>query len=294
MYLAYSTNPHLPRVRMQAVRLVQQGWSTRQVARHFGFDHSTVVRWVNRSLPNPRARTIPTRSSRPHTHPASLSRETVQAIMDYRIKYRRCAEVIHHLLIRDGYDVSLSSVKRTLKREGFIKTNPWKRLHQSQPRPSVVKPGSLVEIDVVHRMKQDKKILYVYTLLDVFSRWSHAVVTERINTHRSLMLITTAQRRFPQIIQTIQSDHGSEFSTWFTEHIQKRGISHRHTRVRKPTDNGHVERFNRTIQEECLDRVPTTLKAYRKAIPEYINFYNIERPHLSLNMKTPLDVVRSY
>lgn len=279
---------------MQAVRLVQQGWSTRAVARYTGFNQSTIVRWVNRSLSNPRARTIPTTSSRPHTHPAALSREIVQAIMEYRIKYRRCAEVLHHLLLREGYDVSLSSVKRTLKREGFIKTSPWKRFHLSLERPLVVKPGSLVEIDVVHRMKQDRTILYVYTLLDVFSRWSHAVVTERINTHRSLMLITTAQRRFPQTIQVIQSDHGSEFSTWFTEHVQKRGITHRHTRVRKPTDNGHVERFNRTIQEECLDRVPTTLNAYRKVIPEYIHFYNTERPHLSLNMKTPLEVMRSY
>gem|GEM_PF-5339638 len=28
MYMAYSQNPHLPHVRMEAVRLVRSGWST--------------------------------------------------------------------------------------------------------------------------------------------------------------------------------------------------------------------------------------------------------------------------
>src|SRR3989344_4298199 len=136
MYMSYTTNPHLPKVRMDAVRLIRQGWSTRQVARYFGYNQSTVVRWVNRSFVNPRARTIPTRSSRPYHHPDKLSYEIIQTIIDYRIKYQRCAEVIHHLLDKDGYNVSLSSVKRTLKREGFIKHNPWKRYHRTTPRPN--------------------------------------------------------------------------------------------------------------------------------------------------------------
>ncbi|MBI4160446.1 MAG: DDE-type integrase/transposase/recombinase, partial [Candidatus Yanofskybacteria bacterium] len=38
-------------------------------------------------------------------------------------------------------------------------------------------------------------------------------------------------------------DHGSEFSKWFTKVVEYSGVSHRHTRVRTPTDNGHIERF---------------------------------------------------
>lgn len=41
-------------------------------------------------------------------------------------------------------------------------------------------------------------------------------------------------------------------------------------------------------------RVPKTLKAYRKAIPEYLDFYNNERPHMGINMQTPLEVMQSY
>jgi len=92
----------------------------------------------------------------------------------------------------------------------------------------------------------------------------------------------------------LQSDHGSEFSTWFTKHVGTRRIAHRHSRVRKPNDNGHVERFNRTLQEECLRSIPKTFKVYKKAIPEYIRYYNTERLHMGLNYQTPSEVMRSY
>ncbi|MBU0597550.1 integrase core domain-containing protein, partial [Patescibacteria group bacterium] len=35
-------------------------------------------------------------------------------------------------------------------------------------------------------------------------------------------------------------------------------------------------------------------KRYQKEITEYLHFYNTERPHMGLNMKTPMQVVRSY
>lgn len=49
MYMPYSNNPNLPRVRRDAVRLVRSGWSVRRVARHFGFTHSAIVKWVKRA-----------------------------------------------------------------------------------------------------------------------------------------------------------------------------------------------------------------------------------------------------
>jgi hypothetical protein len=90
------------------------------------------------------------------------------------------------------------------------------------------------------------------------------------------------------------NDHGSEFSKWFTKRILERGMAHRHSRVRQPNDNAHLERFNRTLQEECLARSSRSLTAWRRALPAYLHWYNEERPHLGLDMRTPLDVVRSY
>jgi hypothetical protein len=44
-----TSNPNLDRVRMQAVLLVIRGRTTPEVARHFGYSHSSVVRLVQRA-----------------------------------------------------------------------------------------------------------------------------------------------------------------------------------------------------------------------------------------------------
>lgn len=292
MYMAYTTNPHLPKVRMQAVRLVRSGWSIRQVARYTGFSHGAVINWLARA-PLDGRRSIPTLSSRPHHHPFELKSDIIQAIIDCRVKYHRCAEVTQYLLQRDGIEVSLSSVKRVLKRQGLITRSPWKKQHAYTPRPVAEKPGILVQIDTIVDGAPDDR-LYIYTLLDVCSRWAHAWPVIQTNTHRSFAFIKQAQIVSPFTFQTLQSDHGAEFSQGLTRHLLARGLSHRHSRVRTPSDNGHLERFNRTIQEECLNRVPRILKRYQKEITDYLHFYNHERPHMGLNMQTPMQVVISY
>lgn len=292
--MPYTTNPNMPRLRAKAAKLVlEEGWSTRQVARYTGFNQSTIVRWVNKFKKHNYRNKIPTESSKPHSHPNQLSPKIVQKIIEYRLKHQRCAEVLHHLLTKDGYDVSLSSVKRTLKRNGLTKYSKWKKWHQYPEKPKPEKPGILVQVDtIVDGPHTDR--LYVYTMLDVCTRWSHAKVIERINTHASWQFIEEAKSKMPFKLRLIQSDHGPEFSKSFTKCLKAHEIDHRHSRVRKPTDNAHVERFNRTIQEECLLRVPKTFKAYQKAIPEYLHHYNFERPHMGLNMLTPNEVMQSY
>ena len=292
--MPYTTNPHMPRIRIEAARLVlNKGWSTRQVARYTGFNQSTIVRWVNILKKSNTGHGIPTQSSRPHSHPNELPLAIVHAIIAYRMKHRRCAEVIHHLMVRDGYKVSLSSVKRTIKRAGLTRYSKWKKWHQYDERPKPEKPGILVQIDtIVDGPHYDR--LYVYTMLDVCSRWSFAMPIERISTRASWEFIQAAQNSMPFELKLIQSDHGAEFSKWLTKTLKANKISHRHSRVRKPTDNAHVERFNRTIQEECLMRVPKTLESYKKAIPDYLHFYNYERPHMGIEMQTPSQVMQSY
>jgi len=294
MDMSYTTNPHFPRLRLEAARLVlKDGWSTREVARHTGFNQSSIVRWVNYAKLNHVDHTIPTQSSRPHHHPRQLSSDVVHAILEYRQKHRRCAEVLHYLLTKDGYIVSLSSVKRTLKRAGVTRYSKWKRWHRYEPRPMPEKPGLLVEIDtIVDGQFTDR--LYIYTLIDVCSRWTYAYPLEKISTHASWAFVRSAQKELPFPLRLLQSDHGAEFSKHFSKQLLAHDIQHRHTHVRSPTENGHLERFNRTIQEECLNRIPKTLQAYRKAIPEYLHFYNTERPHMALQMQTPLKVMQSY
>lgn len=291
--MPYTTNPHMPRLRHQiACMVLRDNWSTREVARYTGFNQSTIVRWVEKARYSTRT-SIPTTSSKPHSHARQLSCEIVSAIVAYRKKYRRCADVLHYLMIKDGYSVSLSSVKRTLKRNHLIYPSPWKKWHQYPPRPVPEKPGVLVELDTMMD-GVPKNRLCAYALIDVCSRWAYAYPAERISTHQSLRFVNQAQETAPFRFKTLQSDHGPEFSKYFTTQLEAKDFVHRHSRVRRPTDNGHVERFIRTLQEECLIRIPRSFDSWQKEIPEYIRYYNTERPHMGLNMKSPLEVMQSY
>lgn len=287
----YSTNPNLPRIRREAAALVAKGWSARKVGRYFGFHHTAVMRWVRESE-RMGHHPIPTRSSKPKSHPNELPSDVVKKIVALRLATGRCAEVLHRQLKDNGVEVSLSSVKRTLDRRHLVKKrSPWKRWHHSAPRPQAAQPGALVQIDTVHLMVNQKERLYVFTLLDVCSRWAYAKAFAANTAGNTLRFVKEAQREASFLFDHLQTDHGPEFGKWFVRQVQ---IRHRHSRVRRPNDNAHLERFNRTLQEECLDKVPRDIRATNRALKKYLAYYNTERLHLGINLQTPLQVVRSY
>jgi len=80
MYMAYTTNPNLPKVRMQAVNLLYEGWPVRRVARYIGVAPGTVSKWRKKDCCYG-LRPIPTKSSRPHSCPWALKQEIVNAIV---------------------------------------------------------------------------------------------------------------------------------------------------------------------------------------------------------------------
>lgn len=284
-------NPNLPRVRGQAVELVRRGWGVRRVARYFGFSHSAVVKWVAKSRKRGYG-DIPTEKSRPKRSPRALSRELVDEIIRERTGRRRCAEHVYHALKNRGIVVSLSSVKRTLDRCHLLKKRSlWKRPHDATPRPQPTHSGALLQADTIHILAPDGSRIYVYTLIDLFSRWAYAEVVEKIGAEISVQFIDRARRIAMFSFELVQTDHGSEFSTWFTHALWLRGVKHRHSRVRQSNDNAHVERFNRTIQEECLDRTTHSLESFRAVLPNYLNYYNNARTHMGINYQIPCQLV---
>lgn len=287
----YTTNPQMPKLRARAVNMVLSGQSVSEVARYFGYSKSAVSKWVKKSPPS-RVHFIPTLSSRPHHHPRELGEDIVEKIIEYKRRYKRCSEVIHQHLINDGIEVSLNSVKRKLDYAGLIKKrSPWKRLHLPLERPKALKPGDLVMVDTIHLMINEKKRIYVYTLIDVYSRWCYAWATDRINSQVSVKFLRKAQGLAPFKFGCIQSDHGSEFSQNFSERIR---VIHRHSRIRKPNDNSYLERFNRTLQEECLKELPVDIRTFNRKLPKYLNYYNTERLHMGINFQTPISLINCF
>jgi len=286
--MTYVTNSNMPRIRRDAANLVYSGWSTRKVARHFGFSQSVIVKWVKKAKIlgyHP----IPTESSRPHHHPRQISEEIIKKIIDIRLKTNRASEVVHQYLLNEGIQISLNSVRRTIDRHGLMKKRSHlKRYHPPVDRPYPLKSGDLVETDTIHRMIDRKKRLYVFTLIDVYSRWVYAKAYERMNSATGVKFIQEAQRESSFHFNMIQSDHGPEFGKWFVERIKK---SHRYTRIGKPNDNSHIERFNRTLQEECLDKIDTDVNKINCALKEYLGYYNYERLHLGISLKVPMQLI---
>lgn len=286
--MAYTKNPYLPRVRQEAADLVKRGWSTRKVGRRFGVGSSTVSKWMKKAKTYG-YRPIPTLSSKPKRSPRALPETIVWKIFHQRMQSRRCAEVVHKELANQGVVVSLSSVKRTLDRSGLLKKHsPWKRYHAPTERPSASRPGDLVEVDTIHILLPDNTRIYVFTLIDVYSRWAYARAYGRANCHSARAFVRGARRCASFSFQTIQSDHGSEFSSNFTDRV---GIAHRHSRVRKPNDNAHLERFNRTLQEECLDLIPKNVREINHALKKYLPYYNEKRLHLGISLRTPRELL---
>lgn len=287
----YTNDPKQPRVRRDAV-LFAKKHGVRTAARRYGVSPGTITKWSQRAR-KIGLHPIPTYSSRPRSHPNTLPDTITDLIVSIRLEHNRSAEVVYKRLKDEhGIEVSLASVKRTLDRRGLLrKRSPWKRYHPPTPRPVANTPGSLVEMDTIHLMQTKNTRMYVFTALDVYSRWAWARAYTKIGAGVGVQFFRYAQKQAIFTFQTIQSDHGPEFSTYFTNHI---GINHRHSRVRRPNDNAHVERFNRTIQTELLNKLSPEPRLINKQLPEYLRWYNEERHHFGLNLETPLSTIKCF
>ncbi len=264
----------------------------RKVARRFGVEPSTISRWCKKD-PTGGWREIPTLSSAPKRHPNALPREIVYAIIKKRVERKRCGQVIYRQLKAEGVSVSLCSVQRTLKRCHLLKErSPWKRPHDATPRPEATHAGALLQVDTVHFLLPDGSRLYVYTLIDLYSRWAYAEVSGKLRAYKSASFIARAQKKAPFLFEVIQTDHGPEFSTRFTHILLRGDVAHRHSRVRQCNDNAHVERFNRTLQDECLTGVVRSIPTFKAALKKYLPYYNDERLHMGIDYQTPAQMLQ--
>lgn len=277
-------------MRKEAVGLVSRGWSARKVGRRLGYHHTAVMKWWRRAAKMGTGG-LYTRSSRPRNSPRQVDESIKKRILDLRMETRRCTEAIHLMLLQEGVAVSKNTVHRVLDRGGLLKKrSPWKRYHPPVDRPYPEKAGDLVEIDTIHTMQGKKERMYTFTLVDVFSRHTYAKSYQKMNAATAVRFVEEAERHSSFTFNMVQTDHGPEFGRWFVERVSK---SHRYTRIGKPNDNAHIERFNRTVQEECLDKLVPTPKIFNRALRKYLKYYNTQRIHLSIKTTPEKVVLRS-
>jgi hypothetical protein len=78
-------------------------------------------------------------------------------------------------------------------------------------------------------------------------------------------------------------DRDAKWSPSVRARLQDAGLRVIQTPYRAPNANAYAERFVRSIQEECLDRlIPFGERHFRKAVAEFVAHYHRERNHQGL------------
>lgn len=179
------------------------------------------------------------------------------------------------------------------------KKHSIKKLRRKDLGFKVKQPGDLVQIDGVEGHWLGKHY-YIINAIDYAS--SKAVSCLLVNKSSAktaeFLRDLSALMGFP--IKAIQTDNGSEYTARFHEMADKLGIKHCFNYVKKPIYNGKIERFNRTIQEalsystDFLYDVVDDPERAQATIDSYLGFYNNDRPHASLNFRTPNEFLLQY
>lgn len=168
-----------------------------------------------------------------------------------------------------------SSGKKKLRRNGF----------------APAQEGELIEIDTVVTFVNGVR-RYTLTAIDIFGRCAFAHTYKSASSRTAMEFLRMVQSMAPFAIQRIQTDNGSEFAKHFAAYLAESDIIHFHTYPRCPKMNSHIERFNRTIQEEYMYHHMQTLSVdldlFNQGLASWVKWYNEKRPHLSLGLLSPM------
>lgn len=198
---------------------------------------------------------------------------------------------ISHVLERDfGYKIHHDTVGDILREKGLNNTRRKypKKSKGTWDRVIPFYPGDLIEADPVNFGD-----LWIVNLQDVLIKWRSAVVVEELTVDCIKEHLDLAIESFPFGIKNLQWDNGSETEKDFAEYLIKKQIQLRHTAPASPWQNGMIERLNGVTREEEFGESKFKRKEKRKLqklLDIKVKKYNEYRPHLSLGLKTPLEM----
>ena len=132
---------------------------------------------------------------------------------------------------------------------------------------------------------------YICVIIDLFSR---KVVAYSISPKHSTQLITGAfkaafENRKPGDGLIFHSDRGSQYTSYTLEKLLKTcKVEHSFSPTGRPCHNAVMESFFSSMKKEELYRASYhSAGELKKRVGKYIEFYNVERPHATLDYKTP-------
>jgi transposase InsO family protein len=276
----------------------------------FGVGRATLFRW-QKELRNTKGKLegLNNKSTAPKK---KRKREVPEGVEDYIIRERtphpRLSKEKLAILMREDLGITLSFSKVGRIMRGMKKRDPLPLL-KPQKKVSMVrrkvrrngfapqKPGDLLEIDTVVTNVNGVRNCTL-TAIDLHGRFAHAGTSTSASSKTASDFLKDLRSLAPFPIERIQTDNGSGFAKHFASHLEEEGIIHFHTYPRSPKMNAHIERFNRTIQEERLNwhrqLLSVDLPAFNLKVDEWMRWYNQKRPHISLGYLSPLKYIEKH
>ncbi|MBI5414406.1 transposase [Candidatus Peregrinibacteria bacterium] len=218
--------------------------------------------------------------------------------------------LLQEFCIRKGLQCpSSSTIGRLIADMGGLRTFPQKISHfgkiKKKNRQKVLRkpkdfkavyPGHLVGLDTIERIIDGCR-RYVITFEDIFSRFAFAWATSSHASRAAEEFFGMCRIVFPCPITFVLTDNGSEFKKEFSKKLKELHLLHYHTYPKTPKMNAHVERFNRTIQEEFINYHSHLLldpNSFNPKLIEWLIWYNTKRPHFAFkNHRSPLQFLVS-
>ena len=177
---------------------------------------------------------------------------------------------------------------RTGKLHAWEPRHPLKKARRKGFYP--VKPGDLVEIDTVDIFVAGLK-RYLLTAIDLPTRFAFAYAYKSNSSASARDFLMKLKSVAPFKISRVQTDNGHEFLKHFTQVCREEHLVHYFNYPRHPQSNAHLERFNRTIQEQFVNFNTDSLDepaVFNRQLMEYLLWYNTEKPHRSIGKLPPL------
>lgn len=104
-----------------------------------------------------------------------------------------------------------------------------------------------------------------------------------------VMAVAEAASKRPVNNLELRSDNGCHYGAKiFRDELRRLGINHTRTMVNTPKGNSVIERFFRSLKEECVWQ--HQFKNFEEAkiiVENWVTQYNEQRPHQTLNYETP-------
>jgi putative transposase len=219
---------------------------------------------------------------------AALRRELIAlARQKPRYGYRRLGV----LLERRGLRANHKRLYR-LYREERLAVRRLRRKRLARPAAAVamlIRANQEWSMDFVMDGLATGRALRLLTVVDNYTRECLAIeVDSCLSSQRVTRVLewVMEQRGGPE---TVRCDNGPEFtSRHFLAWCEERRIGLLHIQPGRPMQNGYIESFNGRLRDECLNaNWFATLADAREKIEAWRREYNEERPHSSLNYRTP-------